>query len=464
MSFWEKSFTQMFNNNGEYMINKRSIISIILFFLFLPVYATGGERTGCQVCGMYIDQYQKTAGKLEYKDGKIVESCGIACLLRMVEDSGGPDAFKSILVRDWISGNRVSADKAFYVLSSRIIPDMLPSIIAFQDPEDARLFREEYGGEILGFTEALLVISPTAMTMPARIKTAVVPAQGAFGLGLGQMLMTMDTVKIGSDSVDPEDFIAQPKQMMGPKKMTSSATMLMANYGITDNLALGVNLAYLDKEMEMYQMGGKKIISKDNRGISDTNVSLRYNFFKSVYYNHFATVLAESTIPTGDFDTEYLKQPGLQTGTGDFTFTGGLLYTYRYKKAWLHTMASYKHKLENSDNFKFGDEGRLGLALHYTPNYDLMFGLETDAIHYDNNELNGVDVGNSGGWRSKIAGVASWRFLTAMGGNFNLRMMVGLPLYEDLNYTSMMGMESVQLGGGWFGSLSLSFKRRYAHH
>ena len=56
--------------------------------------AAEGSRPGCHVCGMYIDQYQKTAGALTYKDGKTLQSCGVACLLRMVGDAGGPDAFR----------------------------------------------------------------------------------------------------------------------------------------------------------------------------------------------------------------------------------------------------------------------------------------------------------------------------------------------------------------------------------
>ena len=442
---------------------------LVIFFLCVQVSvsltgATGADRPGCQVCGMYIDQYQKTAGKLEYNDGKTIQTCGLACLLRLVEDAGGPDAFKSLLVKDWILGIPVPAQEATYVISSKIIPDMLPNIIAFQNRKEALHFKEVNGGELVTFSQALLIISPAAMTMPARIKTAVLPSKGASGLGVGFMTMTMDTVKIGSDSVDTDDFIKRPGQMMGPKKMETQATMFMASYGLTDTMALDVKASYLDKKMEMYTMQGAKTVTTKNSGFSDISLSYRYNVFKSVRYNHFTSVLAQASLPTGDFDTEYLFQPGLQTGTGDFTFGGGLLYTYRYQDFWIHTMASYTHKLENSDNYKFGDLTRLGVAAHYTPNYDVMFGLETDVAYYDKNEFNGDDIGNSGGTRSNLTGVASWRFLTALGGNFNLRLTAGLPLYEDLNHGSSMGAESVQLGGGWFGSLSLMFKRRYVHN
>ena len=213
--------------------------------------------------------------------------------------------------------------------------------------------------------------------------------------------------------------------------------------------------------MEMYTMAGNKTVKTKNYGISDTFLSYRYSLFKSTYYNHFFSLLAEASLPTGDFDSKYLSQPGLQIGTGDFTFGGGLLYSYRYDDFWFHTMAGYTHILENSDDFKFGDQTRFGVALHYTPSYEFMIGVETDAVYYDKNEINNIEVGNSGGMRSMLTGVASWRFLTALGGNFDLRLTAGIPLYEDLNHAAQMGMETVQLGGGWFGSLSISFKRRF---
>lgn len=438
------------------------LLLMCLSLLMSAAVAEAMDRDSCKVCGMYIDEYQKTAGKLEYKTGEVVQSCGLACLLRMVEDAGGPDAFTALWVKDWILGIPLPAEEATYVISSKIIPDMLPSIIAFKEREEAEHFKEENGGELITFSQALLIISPTAMTMPARIKTAVLPSKGATGVSIGVMTMKMDKVKIDSDSVDPDNFVKRPGQMMGPKEMKTDAAMFMASYGLTDTMTLDVQASYLEKQMEMYTMGGKKTVTTENNGLSDIFASYRYNVFKSVYYNHFVTLLAETSLPTGDFDLEYLAQPGLQTGTGDFTFGGGLLYTYRYDDFWFHTMLGYTHKLENSDDFKFGDETRFGVALHYTPTYDFMFGVETDVVHYDRNEINGTDVGNSGGTRSMLTGVASWRFLTALGGNFNLRLTAGIPMYEDLNHTTLMGgREAVQMGGGWFGSLSLNFNRRF---
>jgi len=418
-------------------------------------------RTGCRVCGMYIDQYQHTAAELTYKDGRHSETCGMACLLRIVQDEGGPDSFTSIMVRDWENKEPISAADASYVIGSRVIPDMMPSIIAFRSREAAQKFINEQGGELLDFHQALSAVSPMGMTMPTRIKAAVLPSKGAFGIGLGYMYMKMDEIKEGSSSRDPHDFVRRPGQMMAPKEMTTEAEMLMLNFGLTDSLTLGMNIAYLEKEMQMYTMGGNQIRTENNSGLGDLGLSLRYNVWRDNYFSRFFTLLAETTIPSGDFDTEWIDTPGLQLGTGDYTFTGGLLYSQRYSNFWFHALASYTYKMENNDDYKFGDDTRLGLALHYTPNYDWLLGLELDTLFQGKNEKDSVDVGNTGGSRTNLAAVADWKFLTALGGNFSLRLTAGIPIYEDLNHVTYGTMERVALGGGYFANVSINFKRRF---
>lgn len=442
--------------------NVRGVWMKRVFWILLLVVSTAGsvfceevkERSGCNVCGMYIDIYHHTAAELVSKDGLRQQTCGMACLLRIVQDEGGPEAFASIKVRGWEGKELLNGDGATYVIGSRVIPDMIPNIIAFRSKKEAEDFLDREGGELLDFHQALSAVSPMGMTMPTRVKAAVLPAKGAFGIGVGSMYMIMDEVMIGSTGVDPAVF-ASGKMTMTPKEMSSRGEMLMMNYGLADDLTLSAAVSYLEKEMQMYTMSG--VQTKNNSGISDMNLTLRYNLWRDTYFSKFFTVMAETTLPTGEFTTEWTNMPGLQLGTGDFSFTGGLLYTQRYRNIWLHGLASYTRKLENGDNYKFGDESRAGLALHYTPNYDLMFGLELDGLHQAENENNGVSVVNTGGERSNLSGVVDWRFLTALGGNFSLRMTAGLPVYEDLNYQG----NTVALGGGYFVNCSISFKRRF---
>ncbi len=443
-------------------MKQRLFIMILAVLVLAPRFTSAqGSRAGCSVCGMYIDNYQKTAAALTYKQGRQAQTCGVTDMIRLINDAGGPAAFSSLKVHGWDSGRELAAQDAVYVIGSRIIPDMLPTVIAFSSRSAAEKFQEINGGALLSFTQALLSISPTGMTMPIKIKPAVVPARGAVSIGIGYMYMKMDDIQVGSDSIDPGEFIKRPGQTMGAKEMETRSEMYMMSYGISDNLALGIGIKDLHKKMEMYKMGGNKVSTTRNNGLGDLDVNLRYNLWRDVYYSKFFTILLDTTLPTGSFDLEYKDSPGLQTGTGSFTGTAGILYSQRLNDFWLHAMLAYTHKLENNDNYKFGNATNFGAALHYTPNYNLMFGLEINGTDYAENEDNGVKIDNTGGFRSYATGVANWRFLTALGGNFNLRLSASVPIYEDMNHYTSMGMEKAQMGGGYAGSVLLSFKRRF---
>ena len=418
-------------------------------------------RPSCDICGMYIDQFHDTSTQLTLKNGEKLETCGVACMLRLINDKGGPDAFSSIMVHDWNKKALVPAAEATYVIGSKIIPDMLPTIIAFEKRDGAETFKAKEGGEILNFTQALLSISPMGMTMPSRIKTAVLSPEGSLAVGVGFMHMTMDKVKLGSDSIDPLEFVRRPGQMMGPMKMTSTAEMLMINYGITDNLNLGINASYFDKEMETYKMGGKVTETSKNNGFGDVDMTFRYNLWKDAYYSKFFSLLVGTTLPTGNFEKEFITMPGLQTGNGAFTFTGGMLFSHRYKDFWVHCLASYTAMPENGDDYKFGDTTRFGAAVHYTPSYDLMAGLEIDGAYFAKDKYLDINVDNTGGFRSNLSGVAEWKFLTAFGGTFSVRASGGIPIYEDLNHYSVGPVENVKVGGGYFVAGTINFSRRF---
>jgi|WetSurMetagenome_2_1015567.scaffolds.fasta_scaffold147989_2 hypothetical protein len=442
----------------------RKIFFVLIFaFVFAPQWSFAEEdtkRETCKVCGMYIDQYHDTSCELTQKDGKKLKTCGVACMIRVVNDAGGPDAFSSIMVHGWDNKELQSASKAVYVIGSNVIPDMIPNIIAFSSKEAAESFTAKEGGKTLDFTQALLSISPMGMTMPVRLKTAVTSPRGSYSIGVGYMVMAMDKVKLGSNTVDPSDFVRRPGQKSGPKEMETRTEMLMLMYSITDNLAASVNLNYFDKEMDKYMMGGKLDDSTTNSGFGDIGLSFRYSLWKDVYYSKFFSLLAETTIPTGDFDKAYILSPGLQIGTGAFTFTGGLLFSHRISDFWLHYLASYTAAYENGDEYKFGNITRAGAAVHYTPNYNFMAGLEADANFFEKSTYKGDIVGNTGGFRSYISPVVDWRFLTAFGGNFSVRLTGGIPIYEDMNHYTSGTSEKVQMGRGYFVNAMLTFRGR----
>jgi hypothetical protein len=145
---------------------------------------------------------------------------------------------------------------------------------------------------------------------------------------------------------------------------------------------------------------------------------------------------------------------------------GGLLYSQRISSFWLHAQALYRYFPENGDDYRFGNETQAGLALHYTPNYDVVVGIEMDVAHAGRNEDMGVEIGNTGGTRANIALIGDWRIMNLIGGNLNLRGTVGVPVYEDLNsqdLTNVIGQRytQAQLGGGFFANVMLSFNTRF---
>ena len=445
-------------------MNKLWAILVILLLLGFPAKVLAdkdSERPSCHICGMYIDQYRDTSAQLMMKNGEKYETCGVACMIRTINDKGGPDAFSKIEVHDWKTKTLIPAAGAVYVIGSRLIPDMMPNLIAFEKKEAAEEFIKREGGELLNFTQALMSISPMGMTMPARIKTAVLAPQGGFMGGVGYMHMTMDKVKLGSETVNPYDLANRPGQQSAPKQMTSDAEMLMINYGLTNNLNLGVGAAYYDKKMETYKMGGRVTETTHNSGFGDIDASIRYNLWNDTYFSKFFSLLAGTTFPTGQFKKEFVTMPGLQLGNGAFTFTGGLLFSHRYKDFWFHYLTSYTAMLENADSYKFGDTTKIGAAAHYTPTYDFMAGLEVDGTYYGKDKYLGTTADSTGGFRSNLAGVIDYKFLTALGGNFSLRASGGIPIYEDLNHYAVGPVEKAKLGGGYFVSVMINFNQRF---
>lgn len=446
-----------------------------------------GERPSCRVCGMWIDQYIKSAGYITYKNDEKEYTCGVACLLREVDEAGGMSELKSAKVTDWVSGELVDAETATYVLGSSVIPDMLPNYIAFAKRSEAEAFAAKEGGEIIDFFTAYADVSPVGTTAPFRIRTAVVPGQGQLSVGMVYGYSQKTSVMDGSNSSEPGEFIGGNRaQPQAPHENQGMQQALIANYSITDDIALFINIPWQEKRNKVLtqsqpanlnarQTFGETIT--DENGLGDITLEGRYNFWHSTRYDKFASLLLGTTLPTGEFNgNRSFNQPtgrflvtrgaGLQLGKGTATFTGGLLYSERWKDFWIHASALHQVNPENSDKFKYGDVTTGGLAFHYTPNYDLMVGIELDSSYTQKNEDMGYAIGNSGGLVTNLAFVSDYRFMNAFGGNFKLRGSVGLPIYEDLNARHFRNARgdyvAVQPGGGFFANIALQWNYREA--
>ncbi len=295
--------------------------------------------------------------------------------------------------------------------------------------------------------------------------------------------LTRSIIKMGASRKDPDNFIkgnrSQPK---APDHFQANQQAVFFNYSLTDDLALFMNVPWFEKRQTTLVRNsatgqiGDAVATES--GIGDILLEGRYNFWHSTFYDRFVTLLVGTTLPTGEFDGYrafdpitgrqlVAMAPALQLGQETATFGGGLLYSQRWKNFWFHGSAVYNFNAENHNDYKYGDTITAGVALHYTPNYDLMLGLELDASYAWKNEDMGYKIGNTGGTRSNLAFVFDWRFLNAFGGNFKLRGSTGFPVYENLNDNEMINPMSrlpftqVQLGGGFFANLAITWTTRF---
>lgn len=425
----------------------------------------GEKHQSCKVCGMYISRYGRTAVELIYKAGHRVFTCGIACMLRLLDEKG-VDAFSSITVRDFQTGNKVDARTASYSIGSRIIPDMIPNMIAFESREGADEFTKKEKGEVIDFNRALQIITPRGMTTPFRLQMAVTSPASSFGAGAGFSYGRKDSIMLGSYGENPGEFIrTRPTQPKAPKFMEMYGESIFFNYSPTDRLAVMFNIPFFEKYYSKYTKntttGVITASDQNKKGLGDLDLKLRYNLWRSTLYDKWFTVLLGTTIPTGKFETALIDCSALQLGTGAPSVVGGALFSYSWRDFWFHSSATYTVRFDNDQKYSYGDEFAGGLALHYTPTYSLMFGIESDISYARKNKYVGANVNNTGGTRVNLAFVGDWRFLTALGGNFTLRGAVGLPIYENLNRKIVGTMEQVQLGSGFFANATVNYSTQF---
>lgn len=215
-------------------------------------------------------------------------------------------------------------------------------------------------------------------------------------------------------------------------------------YGVTSDLALFGILPYLDKTLGVTAPGGQRI-SRDTKGIGDTQLFARYTVFqrdlpgRSFRIAPFLGV----ELPTGDDDDSdsfgRLPWP-LQTGSGSVDPFGGVIATYQTLDYEVDAQISYKANTE-ANNFEFGNEFRLDASLQYrlwprelgegVPAF--LYGvIETNLVHRDKNEINGLDDPNSGGTMLFLS--PGLQYVTK---RWVIEGIVQLPVVQDLNGTAL---------------------------
>jgi nitrous oxide reductase accessory protein NosL len=404
----------------------------------------------CKVCGMYIDEFRKTAVELDFGEDDKEYTCGVACALRRINEQRGLSHVKTAYVTDWNTQAAVPLQQAVLVVDSDETPDMIPNLIAFRSKETAGTFQQEHGGKGIGLEEALDDISYVGMTMPFRITPAPTPPQGLFSVGAMVSYMLKDELMDGSDDISKQEVLAN--RPMVPDEMEATMLNVMLAYAVMDDVYLDTMIPYCWKRMVSENRAGEDTTFKED-GLGDIRLSGRWRFYHDAMYDQHVAVVGRVSLPTGEFSDENRARPGLQLGTEAFGVGGGLLFSQHLGLFWLNAAVEYLYNFENSDDYRFGDVLTGGLAVHFVPSTTTMLGVEIDANKTSENQDDGEDLPNSG--FDAIFGnlVAQQRVAMFWGGNFDLRALAGLPLYQHV--------EGIQLAETFHVAAGAQWKRRF---
>ena len=134
--------------------------------LWIAALAASAWAAGtCAKCGMDLSKHIHTRYETVLGDGSRVVTCGVQCGLLLEAAKGVQRAWAT----DFITGRRIDASRAWYVVGSGAVPDMAPGAIAFRSKDDAERFRRGFGGRVLGWAEARKALTEH-MGMPGAMK------------------------------------------------------------------------------------------------------------------------------------------------------------------------------------------------------------------------------------------------------------------------------------------------------
>ena len=230
--------------------------------------------------------------------------------------------------------------------------------------------------------------------MPMNILGGGIPETHEFRFKISPMFMRMDGLRDGTDSVDEDDILGMPVDMMGrptgkymaaPTDMDMTMLNLAAGYSFSDRLFAGIMMMYRDNDMDMkfnsmmQTMTGVKGFSMESDGIADTMVMAKYRLFADdpLIPKRQASLFLGLSLPTGSIDEKNDNHPvpvrqnellpyGMQLGSGTFDPSVGLLYQASESPWWWGVNGVYTARLyDNKRDYRLGDEFRLdGYAMY----------------------------------------------------------------------------------------------------
>ena len=180
------------------------------------------------------------------------------------------------------------------------------------------------------------------------------------------MRMEMEDLLDGTDDVSPGEVTAMPSMggfgfLMSPESMTMDMHMVMAMYGITDQVTLMGMLNYLDLEMDMVAANGDES-KMSTSGIGDTLLGAMYSL------NPAWTLSLGLSVPTGSIDEEGDMDMGamtmtdvtlpypMQLGSGTYDLIPSVTYNWHHNDWTAGGQFSYTYRIgENDNDYTLGD-------------------------------------------------------------------------------------------------------------
>jgi nitrous oxide reductase accessory protein NosL len=116
-------------------------------------FAQQGQKW-CPLCGMNLKMFQKTNHSLTFKDGTQRGYCSLHCAA--IVHKKMKDQIAKVEVADFVSGNLIVAERAYYLVGSDL-PGVMTVVSkkAFASEEVAKKYQNDHGGKIVMFEEAL---------------------------------------------------------------------------------------------------------------------------------------------------------------------------------------------------------------------------------------------------------------------------------------------------------------------
>jgi len=241
--------------------------------------------------------------------------------------------------------------------------------------------------------------------MPLNILGGGVPETNEFRFKISPMLMRMEGLRDGTDSLNIDNLLGMPakgKYMAVPADMNMSMLNLAAGYSFTDNFFGGFMLMWKDNRMDMrfnsmmQKNTGRDGYTMKSDGMADAMLMAKYSLYADdpLIPTNQVSLFTGLSIPTGSINEKNSLHPlkmrrgeqlpySMQLGSGTFDPKLGILYQGSSSPMWWGANLIYTGRwYENSRDYRLGDEYSLDLYTMYQVHYNTVLELQLNGKYW----------------------------------------------------------------------------------